>query len=152
MFMQIEANRFENQIDVPIKSGNEEMQQLTQDILNARKNFDNRNLPYDNDANTYITKEYLLANHIVGGHLVKRGERLPNLSVLKYKSNTFYNNTWDNALLEMRGTVIDEDYNIVIRPFDKLFNYSERIAPNAFQPLTITDDEMVKIVRKINGF
>ena len=152
MFMQIEANRFENQIDVPIKSGNEEMQQLAQDILNARKNFDNKNLPYDSEHNTYVTKDYLLANHIVGGHLVKRGGRLPSLSVLKYKSNTFYNNTWDNALLEMRGTVIDEDYNIIVRPFDKLFNYSERIAPNAFQPLTITDDEIVKIVRKVNGF
>ena len=66
MFMQIEANRFENQIDVPIKSGNEKMQQLAQDILKARKDFDNKNLPYDSEHNTYVTKDYLLANHIVG--------------------------------------------------------------------------------------
>ena len=152
MFMQIEANRFENQIDVPIKSGNEKMQQLAQDILKARKDFDNKNLPYDSEHNTYVTKDYLLANHIVGGYLIKRSERYPNLSVLKYKNNVFYNNSWDNALLEMRGTVIDENYNIIIRPFDKLFNYSERIAENAFQPLDIKDDEMVNAVWKVNGF
>ena len=152
MFMQIETNRFENQIDVPIKLGNEEMQQLAKDILNARKNFDNKNLPYDSEHNTYVTKDYLLANRIAGGYLLKRSERYPNLSVIKYKNNVFYNNSWDNALLEMRGTVIDEDYNIVIRPFDKLFNYSERIAENAFQPINIKDDEMVNVVRKVNGF
>lgn len=152
MFLQIDRNRFDNQIDVPIKLDNEEMRLLAQGITEARKNFDNQNLPYDNAHNTYITKDYLLANHIVGGYLIKRSERYPNLSVLKYKNNVFYNNNWDNALLEMRGTVIDENYNIVVRPFDKLFNYSERIAPNAFQPLDIKDDEMVNAVWKVNGF
>lgn len=33
-----------------------------------------------------------------------------------------------------------------------MFNYSERIAPNAFQPLDIKDDEMVNVVWKVNGF
>lgn len=152
MFLQIDRNRFDNQIDVPIKLDNEEMRLLAQGIIEARKNFDNQNLPYDNAHNTYITKDYLLANHIVGGYLIKRSERYPNLSVLKYKNNVFYNNNWDNALLEMRGTVIDKNYNIVVRPFDKLFNYSERIASNAFQPLDIKDDEMVNAVWKVNGF
>lgn len=152
MFLQIESNRLDNQIDVPVIFGNKEMQRLAQDIAKARKNFDNQNLSYDDVHNTYITKDYLLANNIIGGYLIKRSERYPNLSILKYKNNVFYNNSWDNALLEMRGAVIDENYNIIIRPFDKLFNYSERIAPNAFQPLDIKDDEMVNVVWKVNGF
>lgn len=152
MFLQIESNRLDNQIDVPVIFGNKEMQRLAQDIAKARKNLDNQNLSYDDVHNTYITKDYLLANNIVGGYLIKRSEHYPNLSILKYKNNVFYNNSWDNALLEMRGAVIDENYNIVIRPFDKLFNYSERIAPNPFQPLDIKDDEMVNAVWKVNGF
>ena len=151
MFLQIENNRYENQIDVPIIFGNKEMKEIRR-LIEAHKNFDNQNLAYDSVLNTYITKDYLLANNIVGGYLIKRSERYPNLFVLKYKNNVFYNNSWDNALLEMRGTVIDENYNIVIRPFDKLFNYSERIALNAFQPLDIKDDEMVNVVWKVNGF
>ena len=46
MFLQIESNRLDNQIDVPVIFGNKEMQRLAQDIAKARKNFDNQNLSF----------------------------------------------------------------------------------------------------------
>lgn len=71
MFLQIENNRYENQIDVPIIFGNKEMKEIRR-LIEAHKNFDNQNLAYDSVLNTYITKDYLLANNIVGGYLIKR--------------------------------------------------------------------------------
>lgn len=69
------------------------------------------------------------------------------LSVLKYHRKVFYNNLWhlDDRLLECRGTVVDEDWNIVVLPFKKVFNYGENG--------TMVDPEREVIVpTKINGF
>lgn len=70
----------------------------------------------------------------------------PELRVLKYKNKVFYNNLWTPELLECRGTVIDKDWNIVSRPFTKIFNYGENRAPN------IHRDAVVIASQKINGF
>jgi len=70
----------------------------------------------------------------------------PNLRVLKYHNRVFYNNLWTPELLECRGTVIDKEWNVVSRPFTKIFNYGEDKAPY------IDPNEWVTSVRKINGF
>lgn len=69
------------------------------------------------------------------------------LSVLKYTRKVFFKNLWhlDERLLSCRGTVVDEDDNIISLPFDKVFNYTEN---NTFIDL----DKEVTAVRKINGF
>lgn len=79
----------------------------------------------------------------------KESKNYPGLFVLKYTRKVFYENLWYRSpfLLFCRGLVVDSDYNIVVRPFTKIFNYMENGAGfNWF------DDDHVKFSRKVNGF
>lgn len=67
--------------------------------------------------------------------------------ILKYKKSVFYKNLWNEYLEECRGTIIDEDFNVVSRPFTKIYNYSvEDKAP------VLADNTPVTAYRKVNGF
>lgn len=81
--------------------------------------------------------------------LVKMRESVnyPGLFVLKYTNRVFYDGLWNRFLEECRGTVIDKDFNIVSRPFTKVYNYGiEKQAPK------LSDDTVVDAFRKVNGF
>lgn len=69
------------------------------------------------------------------------------LSVLKYDRKVFYNNLWnlDDRLLECRGIVVDEDDNVIVRPFKKVFNLGEN-------GTTVNPNTEVVCPRKVNGF
>lgn len=69
------------------------------------------------------------------------------LSVLKYSRKVFYDNLWhlDSRLLECRGTVVDEDWNVVVLPFKKVFNYGEN-------GTWVADNRNIIAVEKVNGF
>lgn len=75
----------------------------------------------------------------------KESTRYPGLFVLKYHRKVFYNNLWTSELQEMRGIVVDKDWNIVVYPFTKIFNRHEN-------GTDIDRDEEVTAVRKVNGF
>lgn len=81
--------------------------------------------------------------------LVTRREsiRYPGLYVLKYAKRVFYDNLWhENKLLRYcRGLVVDADYNVVVQPLVKVFNYGEN-------DTKFGRDEVCRIVRKVNGF
>jgi hypothetical protein len=67
--------------------------------------------------------------------------------VLKYKKRVFYDNLWNEYLEECRGTIVDEDFDVVSRPFTKIYNYGiESQAP------TLSSDTLVTAYRKVNGF
>jgi hypothetical protein len=69
------------------------------------------------------------------------------LFVLKYKKSVFFNNLWNEYLEECRGTIVDSDFNVVSRPFTKVYNYGiEKQAP------VLSDDTKVVAYRKVNGF
>lgn len=69
------------------------------------------------------------------------------LYVLKYKKSVFYDNLWNDYLEECRGTIVDENFNIVSYPFTKVYNYGvEEKAP------VLSDDTVVDAYRKVNGF
>jgi hypothetical protein len=71
----------------------------------------------------------------------------PGLFVLKYKRNVFYDNLWNDFLEECRGTIVDADFNVVSRPFTKIYNFRvENKSPK------LSDDTKVTAYRKINGF
>ena len=79
--------------------------------------------------------------------LVTMRETSPGLFVLKYRRNVFYDNLWNDQLEECRGTIVDGDFNVVSRPFTKIYNYGvEARSP------TLADDVRVDAYRKINGF
>lgn len=76
---------------------------------------------------------------------VRISMRHPRLRVVKYKNKVFYKSLWTPELQEMRGLVIDEHWNVVVRPFTKIYN--------RFENGTDFDlDTSVIAVRKINGF
>ena len=47
----------------------------------------------------------------------------PNLFVLKYARSVFYNNAWNEFLENCRGTIVDDEFNIVSLPFTKIYNF-----------------------------
>jgi hypothetical protein len=69
------------------------------------------------------------------------------LSVLKYTKKVFFKNLWhlDERLLECRGTVIDEEDNVIVLPFKKVFNLGEN-------GTTVDPERMVTCPVKVNGF
>jgi len=77
--------------------------------------------------------------------LRKESKRYPDLFVLKYHNRVFYDNLWTPELMEMRGMVVDADYNIVGLPFKKIFNRFENNTD-------IPRDNLVISIEKINGF
>ena len=85
-------------------------------------------------------------------HLVhtSKSVKYPGLQVIKYTRSAFWDGAWDPILVELRGLVVDEDYNVISRPFRKVFNRNE---PNGgLLPEDFDRDEEVTAYRKINGF
>ncbi len=80
------------------------------------------------------------------GHLISVKKQAPNTTVLKYKNKVFYKDLWTPELCELRGTVVDDNFDIIQRPFTKIFNAHESKAPH------IKDDSSVTAPEKINGF
>lgn len=67
--------------------------------------------------------------------------------VLKYKKNVFFNDLWNEYLEECRGTIVDADFNVISRPFTKIYNFRvESKSP------VLDDSELVTAYRKVNGF
>ncbi len=96
-----------------------------------------------------ITKEQLKEFVQQNPELVsmKESKQYPGLYVLKYKARVFYDALWNEFLEECRGTVIDADFNIVSRPFTKIYNYGiEDRAP------VLPPETNVTAFRKVNGF
>jgi hypothetical protein len=67
--------------------------------------------------------------------------------VLKYKKTVFFDDLWNEYLEECRGTIVDADFNVISRPFTKVYNYGiEAKAP------VLQDDTPITAYRKVNGF
>jgi hypothetical protein len=82
-------------------------------------------------------------------HLVtlRESTAYPGLFVLKYKREVFFKGLWNPFLEEARGLVVDKDFNIVSRPFLKIYNYVvEKQAP------VFESTDKVQVFRKVNGF
>jgi len=93
--------------------------------------------------NNDTVKEFVEKN----SHLVRRSPAPshPGLYVLKYKKKVFYDNLWNDFLRDMRGTIVDEDYNVVVMPFRKIYNRGEN-------GTDLPRDDLVTWSTKVNGF
>jgi hypothetical protein len=87
-------------------------------------------------------KDYVLANP----HLVQVKEQ-KGLKIIKYKKKVFYDDLWTPELEVCRGLVVDQDWNIVSRPFKKIYNYGIEARAPKLDPKT-----MVYPYHKVNGF
>jgi hypothetical protein len=71
------------------------------------------------------------------------------LRLWKYAKQVFYNKMWshDPLLLKARGLVLDIAGNVVVHPFDKVFNFGEEDAGK-----DVPDEMEVVVPEKLNGF
>jgi len=90
-----------------------------------------------------ITREFVESNPKLV--TMKQSVRYPDLYVVKYTNKVFYDNAWTPELMEARGLVVDKDFNVIVRPFDKIFNFMEN-------GTTCHRDTVVEVVEKKNGF
>lgn len=67
--------------------------------------------------------------------------------VLKYSKRVFWDDLWNEYLEECRGTIVDSDFNVVSRPFTKIYNYGVESRAPKLDPNT-----EVNVYRKVNGF
>ena len=146
-YIKLNQNPLRDEIHIPAiqpmtPEQHAQIQEMTQ--------FKNRTPQYDATRHTYISEDYLRLGR--RDFSIKASKKYPQLSVLKYARSVFYENRFDNALLEMRGIVLDPHNQIIIRPFNKVFNYSERIAANSRYPIAIPDNHRINAVVKVNGF
>lgn len=96
-----------------------------------------------------MNKEHLKLFVEQNPKLVKMTESTiyPGLFVLKYTRRVFYDNLWCDELEHCRGTIVDRDFNVISRPFTKIYNLGiEAKAP------VLSEDTMVTAFRKVNGF
>lgn len=78
---------------------------------------------------------------------MKEYDEYPGLFVLRYKNRVFYDDLWNQYLEECRGTIVDRGFNIVSRPFTKIYNYGiDKKSPK------LDSTTMVDYFRKVNGF
>lgn len=79
----------------------------------------------------------------------KESKRYPGLFVLKYARRVFYDRLFSTypILEELRGLVVDADFNVISKPFTKIYNFLEEGAGS-----NLTDDSLVNSTRKVNGF
>jgi len=90
-------------------------------------------------------KQYVLDNPKLV--TMRESDSHPGLYVLKYKKRVFYDSLWNDFLEECRGTIVDADFNIVARPFTKIYNFRvEDKSP------VLCDTTLVTAYRKANGF
>ena len=94
-----------------------------------------------------MNKDELKAFVLANPKLVSMKPAGDGIYVLKYSKRVFYDNLWNDYLEECRGTIVDADFNVVSRPFTKIYNYGiEAKAP------VLSDDTKVTAYRKANGF
>jgi hypothetical protein len=94
-----------------------------------------------------MDKDELKAFVLANPKLVSMKPAGDGIYVLKYSKRVFYDNLWNDCLEECRGTIVDSDFNVVQRPFTKIYNYGvESKAP------VLSEDTVVECFRKVNGF
>ena len=94
-----------------------------------------------------MNKEQLKKFVLENPKLVKMRPAGDGIYVLKYSKSVFFDNLWNEYLEECRGTIVDEDFNVISRPFTKIYNYGiEKQAP------VLAPETPVTAFRKVNGF
>ena len=71
----------------------------------------------------------LLKEMIEKGYVMAQKHPLHNLWIYNYSQFAQYEGLWNDVTMMCRGLILDENYNIVARPFKKFFNIEEH-SPN----------------------
>jgi RNA ligase len=69
--------------------------------------------------------ELLHKHYIDTGKVIKQNHPTLPLSIYNYSRTTQYDGNWDRYTLACRGLVLDNEGNVIAKPFPKFFNYEE---------------------------
>lgn len=94
-------------------------------------------------AEGLFTKDALLAELEAGW---VRRQRHPDYSlwIYNYTESAQWMNHWNSVTLNCRGLILDDDFNLVARPWRKFFNFGQR-------DLEIAWDAPVEVTDKLDG-
>jgi hypothetical protein len=67
----------------------------------------------------------VLSDYINRGLVIKQNHPTLPLSIYNYSRECQYNGMWDDITLNCRGLVLDNEGNVIAKPFPKFFNYEE---------------------------
>jgi len=67
----------------------------------------------------------VLSDYINRGLVIKQNHPTLPLSIYNYSRECQYNGMWDDITLNCRGLVLDNEGNVIAKPFQKFFNYEE---------------------------
>ena len=111
----------------------------------SRHKYDtHKTYPFEGDLEKLQEKKLLKIKEY------KEGTPFENYRVLKYTTQAFRKGIWDKTLINCRGTVIDQNDNIVLYPFTKTFNFGEKGING--EKTFVNRDSPVISVGKVNGF
>lgn len=89
-----------------------------------------------------FTAEELAYECAQGNVSVRKHEVLP-LNIYNYTNKVQYDRNWNAVTLNCRGLILDNDFNLVARPFSKFFNFTEQIPdPIIFGKPCVAADKM----------
>ena len=89
----------------------------------------------------------LLDKYVVEGWLVSQKHPTLPLAIYNYSQSTQYEGHWDDVTISCRGLIVDtETGEVIIRPFQKFFNYEE--VPNEVPWET---SEYIYVQEKMDG-
>lgn len=88
--------------------------------------------------------KYDLTAAVLDGRVT--GRRHPSLpyTIYNYSPEIQYSNQWDEVTLTCRGLILDDDFNIIARPWRKFFNLGQVNLPIQF-------DDPVEVMDKADG-
>ena len=86
----------------------------------------------------------LLKEYVDKGWVIKQDHPTLPLSIYNYSRGVQYEKLWDPITLECRGLVLDNEGNLIAKPFPKFFNYEEL-------PAEIIPNEHYNIYKKMDG-
>ena len=70
----------------------------------------------------------ILNEYIEKGLIIKQVHPTLPLSIWNYSRTCQYDRLWDDVTLNCRGLVLDNEGNVIAKPFPKFFNYEEHTA------------------------
>lgn len=72
-----------------------------------------------------LTNIPLIEQMIAEGYINKEKHPSADIYILNYSKVCSLEGKWNEATIQCRGVIVDEDYNVLSRPFEKFFNYEE---------------------------
>lgn len=86
----------------------------------------------------------ILNDYIEKGLVIKQVHPTLPLSIYNYSRTCQYGRLWDEITLNCRGLVLDNEGNVIAKPFPKFFNYEEHTAEEI-------PNELFEVYEKMDG-